>query len=311
MDRNDLFKELYRRCRGYIELRALLDKEKPKIKFVPLNTDWQTIREQVDKFCKDYKAWNLYFGVATRDGKGGTKENVVSISCGWADIDFKNTPEDKFNKKLKAFPFKPTIIIRSGNGVHLYFLLSLPVEQKNRSRIEHINQWIESELGGDNVGNIDRILRLPGTVNHKYDNKPLCEIVEINTNTYKLDDLLNNIPESVTKPTRNNKAHKIAELSNTKTDTALRAQVEYVTKQIEEKDIVLGDDSYNSWLRIAFALTDGLGERGRSYFHRVSSNSDKYDKGDCDEQYDNCLKGSPPETRIAINTFFFMLRRLA
>jgi hypothetical protein len=149
-----------------------------------------------------------------------------------------------------------------------------------------VNDWIRLELGKgklDNVGDITRILRLPDTVNHKYDDKPLCEVVEINENTYKLDDFLREIPES---------------------NTELIAHVEYVTKQIEEKKIVLGDDSYNDWLRIGFALADGLGERGREYFHRVSCFSNKYDKGDCDKQYDNCLNGSPPEERITIKTFF-------
>jgi hypothetical protein len=212
MDRNDLFKKLFKRCDGIIELRALLDKAKPKIKFIPLNTDWGTIRKQVDKFCKDYKDWNLYFGVTTRDGKGGTKKNVVSIPCVWADIDFKETPEERFKEKLKTFPFKSTITIRSGNGGHLYFLLELPAKQKDGSKIESINQWIASELGGDNVGNIDRILRLPDTVNHKYDHKPLCEIVEINSSSYKLDDFLGRIPESFEKSSSNTSKRPLKQL---------------------------------------------------------------------------------------------------
>ncbi len=305
MNRNDLFKELYRRCNGYIELRAL--PSKPIIRtFVSLGTDWLAIKKQIDGFCQDNKELNIYFGVATRDGKRGKKENVVSIPCVWADIDFKDTPEDKFNKKLKAFPFKPTIIIRSGNGLHLYFLLNLPVEQKYGSKIERINQWIEAELSGDNVDNIDRILRVPGTVNHKYDHKPLCEVVEINDYVYKLDDFLEKIPEPATKlPTGNDDILERAEQSNSKVDTELVTQVENVVKQIEEKDIILGDDSYNDWLRIGFALADGLEEEGRKYFHKVSSVSGKYNKDDCDKQYDYCLNGNEPEEKITISTFFY------
>ena len=112
-------------------------------------------------------------------------------------------------------------------------------------------------------------------------------LLKYNENTYKLDDFLREIPES---------------------NTELIAHVEYVTKQIEEKKIVLGDDSYNDWLRIGFALADGLGERGREYFHRVSYFSNKYDKGNCDKQYDNCLNGSPPEEKITISTFFHLCK---
>jgi hypothetical protein len=62
MNRNDLFKKLFNRCNGYVELRALPSKG---IVFISLGTDWQTIREQVNKFCRDYKdqkhlLWRFY-----------------------------------------------------------------------------------------------------------------------------------------------------------------------------------------------------------------------------------------------------------
>ena len=89
-----------------------------------------------------------------------------------------------------------------------------------------------------------------------------------------------------------------------KIKTELVKQVEYVVSQIEEKEIILGNDRYGDWLRYGFALADGLGERGREYFHRVSSQSDRYERGECDKQYDACLSGDPPEDKITIGTFF-------
>lgn len=93
--RLDLFKALYRRCSGYIELRAIPKREKerrvPRV-FVSLGTNWKTTSEEVDRFCEQYKDRNLYFGVATRDGKCGTKKNVVHIPCLYADIDYKDIP---------------------------------------------------------------------------------------------------------------------------------------------------------------------------------------------------------------------------
>lgn len=302
MDRNDLFKKLYLRCSGNIELRALPSTERT---FISLGTDWQTIREQVDKFCQDNEGQNLYFGVATRDGKGGTKGNVVSIPCVWADIDFKNTPEEEFKKKLKTFPFKPTITIMSGNGFHLYFLLEKPLEQKNGLVIENVNKWISTELGGDNVGNIDRILRLPNTINHKYNHRPLCEVVEINSYTYNIDDFLGKIPEPVTKPTKNENFHEKTGMLDSKTNTELMARVDCVIKQIEEKKIIFRNDRYQCWRDIAFSLADGLGEDGRKFFHRISAVSkEKYNKNDCDKQYDVCLNGNKPDDKITIATFF-------
>jgi putative DNA primase/helicase len=314
MDRIDLFKELYRRCNGYIELRALLDEERPKIKFIPLNTDLETIRRKIDKFCKDYKDRNIYFGVATRDGKGGAEENVINIPCVLVEIDYKNIPEEMIQGIIDKFPFKPTIIVNSGGGLHLYWLLEKPVDLNRCTDVRMLNDWIRLELGKlgecklDNIGDIPRILRLPGTVNHKYEHKPLCEIVEINSNTYKLDDFLAKIPAPVTKPTSRKKA--IEKVEHSKTKTELEAQVELVTIQIEDIKRLPGEYNYNDWLRVGFALADGLGEIGRTYFHRISFFSDKYDKGDCDGQYDKCLNGNPPDDKITILTFFFMQRKL-
>ncbi len=314
MNRNDLLKKLHQRCNGYIELRALLGKEIPKIEFIPLNTDWGTIRTRVDKFCEEHKERNIYFGVATRDGKGGTKKNVASISCVWAEIDnkhFPEAPEARVQEVIEKFPFKPTIIVNSGGGLHLYWLFEKPVDLKRSEDVLRMNGWIYSELCKlcecklDNIGEIARILRLPGTVNHKYEHKPLCKVVEINDNTYRLDDFIKMVPETVTKPTRNNKTSKGEELLNSRCNTELMKQVENVVKQAVEKNIILGDDSYDDWFRIGCALADGLGEEGRIYFHSVSAISSKYNKDDCDRQYGACLNGSKPDDKIAIATFFY------
>lgn len=205
MDRIKLIKKLFNKCSGYIELRALLLGKKPKIKFVPLNTDWETIRKEVDKFCKDYKDQNLYFGIATRDSNGGAETNVISIPCVWAEIDYKHfpdAPETTVCAIIDKFPFRPTIIIKSGGGLHLYWLFDKPVDLKMSKDVRAANDWLRLELSKlcgcelDKVGDIPRVFRLPDTVNHKYGYKPLCEVAEINSNTYKIEDFLGSIPES-------------------------------------------------------------------------------------------------------------------
>ena len=89
----------------------------------------------------------------------------------------------------------------------------------------------------------------------------------------------------------------------------LTAIIEHMIKQIEEKKIILGDDSYNDWFKIGCALSDGLGEEGRKYFHRVSVISSKYDKEDSDKQYNACLNGSKPGNKITISTFFHYTKK--
>ncbi|MCP4254145.1 MAG: hypothetical protein GY775_12195 [Candidatus Scalindua sp.] len=205
MNRNDLFKRLFNGCNGYIELRALLSPQTPKIEFISLDTGWEAIKEKADKFCKKYEDRDLYFGVATRDGKGGTEGNVESIPCVWVEMDYKDIPEAKVQGVINKFAFKPTVIIKTGGGVHLYFLLEQPVDLERCVEVVKVNDWIRLELnklGGcelDKISDIPRILRLPDTVNHKYDDKPICEIVEINDNTFTLEDFLEKISASFDK----------------------------------------------------------------------------------------------------------------
>ena len=193
--RDNLFKGLFRGCDGYLELRAIRDGSKPITKHLPLKDSWNINCRLVDGFCNKYKDYNLYFGVATRDGEGGKKENVVNIPCVWADIDYKDISKNKFEEKLKQFPFNPTVKILSGGGLHLYWILDQRAEQANGEDIEKVNDWIASELGGDNVKDIARVMRLPGTANHKYETKPLCTVKEINSNTYTLDKFLEKVPK--------------------------------------------------------------------------------------------------------------------
>ena len=66
---------------------------------------------------------------------------------------------------------------------------------------------------------------------------------------------------------------------------------------------------YDNWLRLAFALSDGLGEAGRQIFDRLSQMNADYDTRECNRLYDNCMKGN--KGGITIATFFQMARDMA
>ena len=66
---------------------------------------------------------------------------------------------------------------------------------------------------------------------------------------------------------------------------------------------------YDNWLRLAFALSDGLGVAGRQVFDRLSQMTADYDTRECNRLYDNCMKGN--KGGITIATFFQMARDLA
>jgi len=159
--RNQFFETLFQFCEGQIELRAIPSKHR----------NYTEIGDHgaIDEFCQQHSHENVYFGVGTRDGNGGGKNNIVHIPALWCDIDFKQTPPEIARENLKSFPFKPTIIVKSGNGVHCYWLLSEPAEKDDIGRIEDINRRNAVALGGDLAAtDAARIMRVPGTLNHKY-----------------------------------------------------------------------------------------------------------------------------------------------
>ena len=186
--RTDFFNHLYEHCEGFIEFRPL---PSGKREYFLLKH-----KEQMQKFCKQHSHENLYFGVATRDGAGGTKENIVNIPAVWSDADFKDIGRKSLYKKLEAFPFSPSIIVSSGGGAHFYWLLKEPVEKDELGKVEEVNRRIAQQLAGDmNACDAARILRVPGTVNRKYTPGRICKCTQLKNFYYSLDSFLDLLPE--------------------------------------------------------------------------------------------------------------------
>jgi hypothetical protein len=190
MDRQGFFQNIFQLCEGRIEVRAL-----PSAQCAFFNIG---DHGAVEEFCNEHQGENLFFGVATRDGNGGTKENIIHIPALWCDIDFKNTSREIAREKLSSFPFRPSIVVKSGGGVHCYWVLKEPAEKSDTSAIEDVNKRIAVALGGDLAAtDAARIMRVPGTINHKY--PAPCEVAQINDFEYTLEDFLEILPPLETK----------------------------------------------------------------------------------------------------------------
>lgn len=83
------------------------------------------------------------------------------------------------------------------------------------------------------------------------------------------------------------------------------AEIQDVARQLVDRgiDITAG---YNNWLKLGFALADGLAEDGRDIYHQLSQLNDEYDTAECDKQYTHCLRGR--DGGITVNTFFQMAK---
>jgi hypothetical protein len=185
----DFFEQLYQFCdEGVIELRSLPSKKRLFVR----PDEFQ----EIEIFCHDNNADNLYFGIATRDGQGGGKENIVQIPCLWVDIDFKDIRKEIVKEKIRSFPFKPSIWVSSGGGIHLYWILKEPSGKQDIRRIEDVNCRIAAALNGDlNACDAARILRVPGTVNRKYSTAPLCKVIRFDEFFFDVEAFVEILPK--------------------------------------------------------------------------------------------------------------------
>lgn len=79
--------------------------------------------------------------------------------------------------------------------------------------------------------------------------------------------------------------------------------VEWYISQLEAGRVDITYD-YGQWVGIGFAFANEYGEGGRDLFHRVSQLSDKYNQGQADRKYTNCIKTNTG--RVSIATFFHL-----
>jgi hypothetical protein len=128
--------------------------------------------------------YNIYYSTNPLRAATTSKAKKIDVAAAafvWADLDpeGKETPEAAKARYLQALETSglppPTFVIDSGNGVQALYRLNPPVPLPDASapawenvvaRVEAINQALMTRLGCHaETRNIDRILRLPGSIN--------------------------------------------------------------------------------------------------------------------------------------------------
>jgi len=172
---------------------------------------------------------DVYFALglqksAPPPGKRGDSSSVVAIPGLWMDIDISGPghassdyPEtlDQALEFVNSMPFgRPTLVVNSGGGLHAYWLFKEPwVFESEEERVEAANllrrfQGHVCDLGKqngwklDNTSDLAHLLRLPGTLNHKYDPPTPVKVIYNDGPRYNPGDIENELPPDISAPPR-------------------------------------------------------------------------------------------------------------
>jgi hypothetical protein len=196
----DFLRVLFEHCEGPVYFQSLSNdgSEHPREVFT-------RSPQEVAGFMKkwDRAGRGLFYCVATLkpDSHKRSKETVNQVCVAWADIDFKgleSAPSDggaAILGTLQSLPCPPSIIVRSGHGLHPYWLFHEPLEVGagggDVERLEGVLRQLADLVGGDlAVCEVSRLMRLPGTHNTKGGGRVPVEVAVFEpARRYELGDL--------------------------------------------------------------------------------------------------------------------------
>jgi hypothetical protein len=142
---------------------------------------------------------DVYFGACLQDaaaerrGERGSAATVTVVPGTWADIDIAGPGKKKIHAPsvdqvvahlASRIEQRPSIALLTGGGLHLWWLFDEPMiisnEAERREAAELAQRWqarLRSVLAEkcwelDSTHDLARVLRLPGTHNHKDEHRP-------------------------------------------------------------------------------------------------------------------------------------------
>jgi CHC2 zinc finger len=114
--------------------------------------------------CRRARHTDVYVGCAPRTRRSGTKNDIAELWVVWAECDGVEAA-----RAARAYEPAPAIVVASGSGsnVHAYWPLKQPLSPLDA---EVVNPRLAYAIAADRVCfDAARILRPPGTWNHKHD----------------------------------------------------------------------------------------------------------------------------------------------
>jgi hypothetical protein len=151
-------------CEGFIELRML---PSGKQSFATADD-----HAGVANVLRQHATENCYLGVALRrETTSGALANCGELHTLWVDIDFKDVDESVVRTRISSFPIPPHVVVQSGGGLHCYWRLRQPFELPDEAMsVTRSLRRLALHFNGDLAATDPaRILRVPGSLNFKYE----------------------------------------------------------------------------------------------------------------------------------------------
>lgn len=219
----------------------------------PIIEEWhESIDAAVQRANQLAPTHDVYFGVSLRQFGKSRRDGVLLLPALWADIDAKQAEASGLTPAqcLDAAPLPPSLVVNSGGGLHAYWLLAAPVTKPGDiAWAEYTMTALQAQVHSDKVHDATRILRVPGTRNHKYSPpRPVTIDEQSSLLRYTLADIWNALPQpaALAEPAeqRASNAGQYAPLSVEQVQNMLT----YLPTQMD----------YSDWLAVCLAVKSAL-----------------------------------------------------
>lgn len=240
------------------------------------------------------RADHVYFGVnPSMVRKGENKRakitDIAAINCLFAEFDAKDFDDKEATRAhIETLDPQPSAMIDSGGGFHCYWLLDKPfllTTDADRERARDLqNRWVGLVGGDPDAKDLARVLRVPGTVNHKPEYAPNFPMAKIGSmdlkRLYDLGEL-----EALLPPKEKRSARPPTSKNFSIVDDISAAA--HNLKRLAARRC----DEYHLWIEVGMALSE-LGDVGLAMWRDWSQQSGKYRDGNCEQRWKTFEPGS-------------------
>jgi P4 family phage/plasmid primase-like protien len=185
---------------------------------------------------KSEKGREVYFCAHLLTAPRRIKANASEVITLWGDLDGVPIPNGKL---------KPTAVVESSPGrYHAYWRLADAIPPKTA---EDLNRRIADKVGADASGfDLSQLLRVPGTLNHKYDGTPVVRLVDLEGGrAYSAGDLDKLLPrEPGERPGASSVSHQILNGQRNKELTSLAGTMR--RRGMDEAEILVALEAVNA-----------------------------------------------------------------